>query len=166
MKAFKWFDKHLEETLLCIALIGMACIMMIQVLFRFMLSSSLSWSEEFTRYLFVWSTFLSISFCAKEGLAIAIDMVVNAVPKRAQRYFHIAVDALSMIVFLYLISPSYTYLIRTMENGQTSPAMEIPMEWIYAAPLVGFLLAAVRCAQDIYRQVKSDKTASKAQNNN
>ena len=34
-----------------------------------------------------------------------------------------------------------------VENGQTSPAMGIPMYLVQAAPLVGFALSAIRVLQ-------------------
>ena len=49
MKVFKWIEENLEEFIMCILLIAMACIMMIQVIARFVFSNSLGWSEELTR---------------------------------------------------------------------------------------------------------------------
>ena len=45
MKVFKWIEENLEEFIMCILLIAMACIMMIQVIARFVFSNSLGWSE-------------------------------------------------------------------------------------------------------------------------
>ena len=61
----KWLDENLEEALLAMLLCGMALVMGIQVFSRYALGSSLSWSEELTRYMFIWSAFLSISYCTK-----------------------------------------------------------------------------------------------------
>ena len=42
-----------------------------------------------------------------------------------------------------------------MATGATSAAMQIPMYYIQSAPLVGFLLLAVRCLQALIREVRS-----------
>ena len=64
-KVLHWLDENLEEFLLVVFLIAMTLIMGIQVLSRYVLGQSLSWSEEITRYLFIWSGFLSVSYCSK-----------------------------------------------------------------------------------------------------
>ena len=51
----KWLDENLEEFLMVALLIAMTVIMGIQVFARYALGASLSWSEELTRYLFIWS---------------------------------------------------------------------------------------------------------------
>ena len=51
-KTLHWLDENLEEFILVIFLIAMTLIMGIQVLCRYVLGMSLSWSEELTRYLY------------------------------------------------------------------------------------------------------------------
>lgn len=53
-KAIHWLDEYLEEFLMVVFLIAMTLIMGIQVFSRYILGVSLSWSEEITRYLFIW----------------------------------------------------------------------------------------------------------------
>lgn len=64
-KTLHWLDENLEEFILVIFLIAMTLIMGIQVLCRYVLGMSLSWSEELTRYLFIWCGFLSVSYSAR-----------------------------------------------------------------------------------------------------
>ena len=56
-KTIHWLDEYLEEFLMVVFLIAMTLIMGIQVFSRYILGVSLSWSEEITRYLFIWSAF-------------------------------------------------------------------------------------------------------------
>ena len=53
-KILHYLDEYLEEILMVIFLIAMTLIMGIQVFSRYVLGMSLSWSEEITRYLFIW----------------------------------------------------------------------------------------------------------------
>ena len=66
MKIIRWLDDNLEEALLIALLVTMTLLMGLQVFSRYILNASLSWSEELTRYLFIWSGFLSISYCIKK----------------------------------------------------------------------------------------------------
>ena len=61
-KVFVWLNDSLEEFLMVASLILMTLIMGIQVFSRYVLGASLSWSEELTRYIFVWAGFLRVSF--------------------------------------------------------------------------------------------------------
>lgn len=64
-KTVIWLDNYLEEFFMVISLILMTVIMGIQVFSRYVLGSAPSWSEEITRYLFVWSGFLSVAIAQK-----------------------------------------------------------------------------------------------------
>ena len=139
-KALQWLDENLEEVLLVIALAAMAVIMGIQVIARYIFGASLSWSEELTRYIFIWAGFLSVSYCTKKCISIKIEQFVAMFPKRGNHTFE-------LIVFLYLIPFAWKYLLSAIANGQTSPAMGIPMYYVQAAPLVGFILSAIRVFQ-------------------
>lgn len=66
-KTLHWLDENLEEFLLVVMLAAMTLIMGIQIFSRYALGQSLSWSEEVTRFLFIWSGFLSVSYCAKSA---------------------------------------------------------------------------------------------------
>lgn len=146
-KLLHGLDEYLEEVLLVILLAGMAVIMGIQVFCRYVLSMSLSWSEELTRYLFIWAGFLSISYCTKRCISIKIEQFVALFPKRGKALFKVINHTVELVLFFYLLPFSWKYLYSAIATGQTSPALGIPMYLVQAAPLAGFLLAAVRILQ-------------------
>lgn len=146
-KLLHGLDEYLEEVLLVILLAGMAVIMGIQVFCRYVLSMSLSWSEELTRYLFIWAGFLSISYCTKRCISIKIEQFVALFPKRGKALFKVINHTVELVLFFYLLPFSWRYLNLAIATGQTSPALGIPMYLVQAAPLAGFLLAAVRILQ-------------------
>ena len=86
-KAINWIDEYLEEVLLVAALAAMALIMGVQVFCRYVLGASLSWSEELTRYIFIWAGFLSVSYCTKKCISIKIEQFVALFPKRGKAMF-------------------------------------------------------------------------------
>ena len=146
-KAINWIDEYLEEVLLVAALAAMAVSMGVQVFCRYVLGASLSWSEELTRYIFIWAGFLSVSYCTKKCISIKIEQFVALFPKRGKAMFKVVNHTFELILFLYLIPFAWKYLMSAVANGQTSPAMGIPMYYVQAAPLVGFILSAIRVLQ-------------------
>lgn len=146
-KVLSWIDEYLEEVLLAAALAAMAVIMGVQVFCRYVLGASLSWSEELTRYIFIWAGFLSVSYCTKKCISIKIEQFVALFPRRGKAVFKVVNYTFELILFVYLLPFAWKYLMSAVENGQTSPAMGIPMYLVQAAPPVGFALSAIRVLQ-------------------
>lgn len=125
-KVIRWLDDYLEEVLLVAALAAMAVIMGVQVFCRYVLGASLSWSEELTRYIFIWAGFLSISYCTKKCISIKIEQFVALFPKRGKALFKVVNHTFELILFVYLLPFAWKYLMSAVANGQTSPAMGNP----------------------------------------
>lgn len=138
-KTLHWLDENLEEFILVIFLIAMTLIMGIQVLCRYVLGMSLSWSEELTRYLFIWCGFLSVSYCSKKCLSIKIEQFVAIFPRRGKALFKVVNHTFELIFFIYMIPFAWSYMMSSVHSGQLSPACGIPM--YYSRQLHLFLLS-------------------------
>ena len=146
-KILLYVDEYLDEFIMTILLILMAVIMCIQVVSRYAFGMSLSWSEEVTRYMFIWSAFISVSLCTKKAIAIKIDQFLNIFPKRGKALIQIVNLTIQFAFFVYLVPYAYRYLITTINSGQVSPACGIPMYYIQSAPLICFVVCAFRIVQ-------------------
>ena len=146
-KIINCIDEYLEEIILVFLLAAMAVIMGIQVFCRYALYMSLTWSEELTRYLFIWAGFLSVSYCTKKCISIKIEQFVALFPKRGKALFKVVNHTIELVLFLYLIPFAWKYFYSAIETGQVSPALGIPMYYVQAAPLAGFILVAIRIIQ-------------------
>lgn len=143
----RWLNENLEEFILVILLLLMTAIMGIQVFSRYVLGMSLSWSEELIRYLFIWSGFLSVSYCTKKCISIKIEQLVSMFPTRGRAFFKVVNHTIELTFFVYMIPFAYSYMMSAVESGQVSPACSIPMYYVQAAPLFSFVLVAFRIAQ-------------------
>lgn len=157
MKVLKWLDESLEEVLLILLLIAMVCIMGIQVVARYCFNQSLSWSEELTQYLFVWATFISVSYCVKKRISIKIEQLLNILPEPGQTALRLFRHTIVFIFCIIMLPYCQSYLQQSIELEATSAALGIPMYYIQSAPLVGFLLLTVRVAQAWWREAKKMK---------
>lgn len=152
MKIIKWLDQNFEEVLLFIMLWLMVIIMGIQVAARYVLSSSLSWSEEITRYLFICSGFLSASYCVKKGASVKIDQLVGLLPGKGVHIFRLISYTIQIVFFSYLIPFAWKYIMASVKSGQVSPACQIPMYLIQSVTIISFVLCVVRLIQKwVYR---------------
>ena len=139
MKIIKWLDDNFEEFILVILLLAMTLIMGIQV---------------FTRYLFIWSGFISVSYCTKKCISIKIEQFTSIFPKRGKAMIKLVNHTIEIIFFLFLIPYAYLYLKSAVVSGQTSPACGIPMYYIQAAPLFSFILVSIRIIQRWIEELK------------
>ena len=63
----------------------MIVIVFIQVIARYIMHDSLSWSEEIARYLLVWTIFLSAGYVLGQGAHIFLDVVFNNFPQNISK---------------------------------------------------------------------------------
>ena len=155
LKLIKWLDEHFEESLLMLLLLFLNIVVMYSVIMRYFVGNALSWGEEITRYMFVWSAFLSISFCLRKENHIRIDMAVRALPPRLEWFFQILVDIIQLAFFCYMLNASYIATMGIKLSMQSSPALFIPMWLIYGASVVGFSLGILRGVQHLIKRIKT-----------
>ena len=146
MKPLRWLDDHFEELLMAVALWAIVVVMGAQVVMRYIFRNSISWSEELSRYFFIWFTFLGISFAVRNHSHIRIDIFETFFPVLKKPLEYIG-DAMFLIFCVYMIRPSLSTLSGMIAKGQTSPAMEMPMWIIYCSLVAGFLLTIFRLVQ-------------------
>ncbi|HCX62926.1 TRAP transporter small permease [Sedimentibacter sp.] len=155
MKVLKWLDDNLEEKVLSLILWAMVIVMGFQVVARYIFNSSLTWSEELLRYLFIWLAFIGMSYCVKNGSHMRIDIIEQLVPK-TKKVFAIIGDVFFFIFASYMIRPGFSVIKSLKDSGQTSPASGIPMYIIYSILLVGFILVIFRIVEK-YIKIYLDK---------
>lgn len=151
MKALKWLDDNFEETILLVFLVIITTVMSVQIVLR-LFNSALTWSEELVRFLFVWSGFLSISYCFKKKISIKIEQIVDLFPKRVNAVVKLFEKVILLVFYFFMIQYAYDYFTRAIASGQLSPAMQIPMYTIQIAPLVGFILSVIRLIQGVFEK--------------
>ena len=75
-------------------------------------------------------------------------------PRRGKAVFKLVNHTFELIFFFYLMPFAVKYLMSAVESGQVSPACQIPMYYVQAAPLVSFLLVAIRIMQRWYIELQ------------
>ena len=161
MKMLKWLDEHFEETLLVILLVLISCVELAQVVIRNVpFIPALTWAEEFCRFCWIWSVFLSLPYTIRKGSMLRVSVLLDVFPPKARNVVNIAVDLITAAVMLLLAVHSVTVVKSIVQSHETSPAMLWPMWAVYSILLLGFFGGAVRALQQAWLHTRSFSTAS------
>jgi TRAP-type C4-dicarboxylate transport system permease small subunit len=153
----KYINDHLEEFFIIPLMFLMSIIIFIQVIMRYAFQNSLVWSEELSRYMFVWLIYFAVSYTARHEKHIRIDAAINMYPKKLRPYIEILSEIIVLAFSVFVAVTAITVYQKIAWSGQLSPAMRIPMQFVYAAPLLGFIVTAIRQIQCILRRIKALK---------
>lgn len=161
-KFWKWFDENFEECLLMILLILMTAVMFAQIIMRFVYRESMSWPEEFCRFSFVISGFLSIGYCIRKNKMLKVDILVGFFPDSVKKVFDLAGRIVTLIFFTYFSYYGYFAMMNSVRGGMKSPAMEVPMYVLYGSVFVGSVIGVIRQIQDLVKWFwKKDRKENK-----
>lgn len=155
MKVLKWLDEHFEEALLVVLLVLISCVQLVQVIFRNLsFIPSLTWAEEFCRFCWIWSVFLSLPYTIRKGNMLRVALLLDLFPKILRGVFKVAVELVVTASMILMGVHSVTVVRNILTSGETSPAMLWPMWIIYSVLLVGFFLGALRGMQQVILHIK------------
>ncbi|WP_304507887.1 TRAP transporter small permease [Anaerotignum sp.] len=154
MNFLKWLDKEFELAVCSILMVAMTLLIFIQVIMRYVFGSSLVWSEEMARYLFIWLIYLGISYGARVMKHIKIEAALGLFPKKLRPFVIILGDVLFFVFSVIIVYLAYGVVMQQIKLNQKSPAMQIPMWFMYSAPMIGFALTAIRQIQVIVFKIK------------
>jgi TRAP-type C4-dicarboxylate transport system permease small subunit len=134
--------RRATEVVVMVLMGFLVVVVVASVLFRYVLLSPLTWSEEVGRYTMIWLGFLAASIAVRQGLHVGVDFVVQWAP------FGIAVwlkrlARTAMMGFL-LIVIGYGFVLVTNLWDQWSPVLQFRMTWPYLAIPVGSLLMLIQ----------------------
>lgn len=147
MKVLKWLDKHLEESILITLLGSIVVVMLYQIIRRYIFNSSLSWSEEFCRYCFIWFMFVANSYSIKLRSDLRVDAVIAMLPKGARKAVDFVDLMISFLLTLFLFKCSFATVEYVLSTGERSVGLRLPMYIVYLSMPVGFGMSVVRYIQ-------------------
>lgn len=147
MKILKWLDKHFEHVILAVLLMILTVLSFGNVVMRYALKSGMSWSDEVCKYALVLSGFFSIPCWIRYNTGIKVDALTELLPETVKKVLLYATD-LIMIVLLGTMAKGSAELVKTcMSVNQKSPALQIPMAYLYGMITAAFILSIFRYIQ-------------------
>ena len=131
MKIIHDIDKVINKILRFIVIIMlsvMSVVVFAQVLFR-IVHLSIPWSEELSKYLLIWSTFLGAAICIRKGSLVGLEFLKNSMSEEKQKILQTILNLIVCAMLLFLINVGFWF--------QITPVLKLSMGLMYAAIPIG-----------------------------
>ena len=144
----------LLNQLTAISLAIMVVLVFGNVVMRYGFNSGITMSEELSRWLFVWLTFLGAIVAMKDGAHLGSDTLVSRLPIAGKKVFLFIGHALMLFVCWLLFKGSYEQAVINWET--TSAVMEASMAIFYGCGMVAAVSIAVILLHKLWRLFTGD----------
>jgi TRAP-type transport system small permease protein len=132
-KTSNFFNKILNFSIAA-SLASMSILVFGNVVLRYVFNSGITWSEEMSRFLFVWMVFLGAIAAMKDNMHLGVDIVVKALPKTLQKIAFVISNLLVLYVLWLLLDGSWKMTVLNMNSS--APATGLPLSYLYGIGLV------------------------------
>jgi TRAP-type C4-dicarboxylate transport system permease small subunit len=140
---------HRLEAAIGIMLALMVVLVFGNVVLRYGFNSGITISEEVSRYLFIWLTFIGAIIAVHERAHLGVDTLPRLLPRKGRLACVIASELLMLFATALLFYGSWK---QTVVNLSTkSPVSGTPLSLIYVAGLVASLMMGALFARNLYK---------------
>jgi TRAP-type transport system small permease protein len=126
------------------------------VVLRYGFNSGITLSEELSRWLFVWLTFLGALVGLHTHHHLGTDSLVSRLPVRGKKICLGLTHLLMMYLCWLMLVGSWQQ--TKINAGSTSAVMQVSMAWFYAAGVFFAVLAVLFIFNDFYKLVTGQLT--------
>lgn len=153
-KIYKWLDVNFEPIIVTTIFFVMTTLVALQVVLRFVFQTGFAWAEEVSRYLFVWVIFLAVSYATRSNRHIKLSVILALFPDKGKRIMSIVSDFLFFIFSALILYYCYQVVASTQAYGDMAVTIDVTLNVLYAAGVVGFALNTIRLIQNLLWRVR------------
>ncbi len=92
-------DVQADDYLVILVFWGLAFVVFLQFFTRYVLNSSLGWTEEIARYLLIAVTFIGAVMAVRKESHIAVELLYRYLPRRLRFVLQIAIDLVAIAFY-------------------------------------------------------------------
>ncbi|MFC0560627.1 TRAP transporter small permease [Halalkalibacter alkalisediminis] len=145
-----------EYTLVVFALGTMSVITFANVLSRYFLNSSISFTEEITVNLFVLLTFVGASIGVKRGAHLGFSLIFDTVQGILKHFMTILVAFIMILFFSAVVYFGYDMVMSQIARNRMTPALGWP-QWIFTSMMpLGAMLCIIRIIETTILSFKKE----------
>lgn len=149
MRKIERFLENSLNIIMALALAVMVVLVFGNVVLRYLFNSGITWSEEISRYLFIWLTFLGAIGAFKNKDHLGVDMLIKRLPNKMRKVVLTISELLMLFILILIFDGSWKMTILNL--GSTAPATGMPMAVVYSTGIIVSFSMALICIFNLYR---------------
>ena len=153
-KLFKQIDKlesYVCQLLLCLFVV----LLFMQVILRVFFNYGIPWSEELSRFAFVWFVFLGASYATRLSAHNRVTFHLRMMPDKMRNFVELLGDIFWIAFNTLMTLKSIEVIDSMMEFTYFSPALDWSMAYLYMIFPISFTLTSLRIIQVNYLKLVS-----------
>lgn len=154
-KAISWIDQNFEPLIITALFFAMTGLVTLQVILRFVFNTGFAGAEEISRFMFIWLMYFSFSYTTRRQRHIRLTFMLEKLPLTARKIVMIAVDLLFLTFSVIIFWAAWRICQEVIRFQDRAVTIDISMNIIYSAGLVGFGLMIIRIIQSIIWKCKN-----------
>lgn len=154
---FKRLHMSLERLLktgAILSTIGILVVVTTQAFCRLCLPSTPAWTEEASRFFFLFSVAFAAPLALREQAFVRVDTLARSLPAWLRRWLNVAIDLVIMLLMLTVTMSSISFI--KLGTGQLSPCLRLPMAGIHGVLLLLSGMTAWYAGIEVIRGLRHD----------
>lgn len=132
------------------SLAALVLVLAAQIFFRYVLHIGLSWSEEVSRFVFVWFVYISASLAAQRGSHIRVTLFARLLPV-PERFVFLLADLVWVVFNAFVVAAGIMLVMRTLKYPVYSTSLFVPLAYIYLVIPLAHALMILRILERQWR---------------
>ena len=151
-RKISWFIRNFEEVFSVTAMIVMTVSLLLQIYYRYVVGKSLPWSEELSRFSFLFLVFMVISLSVKNKSHIRVTVQFDWLPPKWKNIMLVISDLIWFVFNCFIIYTGFKLYIEMGGESRNyiSPVLGINLKYVYVILPIGFLMMNLRMIQNYY----------------
>lgn len=137
---------RLENLFNSMVLVVILVVISMQIIMRYVFNHPLLWSEELSRYLYVWIAWIGCAFCVGTRSHISVPVLLDCLPLQVQRVLAVVGNLAVLGALCYLIPHALSYALG--QKAFMASTIPVGRIWLYIALPTGLVLTAVQLVFD------------------
>ncbi|MEI0843629.1 TRAP transporter small permease [Brachyspira pilosicoli] len=149
----KFLDKIFKviDYLMAIMFACMIAMVLFNVILRYFFNSGITWSEEMSRYLFVWIVYIGFIGAMRNNSHLAVDVFFNKLPKGLKKIVYVLGQILIIVIMGMLFKGSLD--ITILNIGAKAAATGVPYVLVYGVGILASVCIMINSLYNIYSLV-------------
>lgn len=137
------------KMVMAFSLASMAILVFGNVVLRYVFNSGITWSEEMSRFFFIWLIFIGAINALKDNEHLGVDMVVKKLTPGLQKIVYVISNFLILYILYLVLDGSWKMTMLNIESKAS--ATGISLAYIYGIGIIMSVCMAIIVILNTYR---------------